>query len=686
MGLIKAKSNGLDLYSHSQAVLNTANIINAKGNFNLEPSVIFWMCVMHDIGKANPLFLTNMIEQNYDNVCRHEISSILFIDTVPENIRDIVAFTILSHHKSIDRDQRSISELFENYGNKLYDNHIGDIDKWGPQVIEYLLFNYGIKAKLPTLQRCREIIDYYAEKVKDLGKGYSYYRGLLMMSDHFSSCFENENERLAIINSLFEIPNVKVYETVNDKYPLSLIKSDMSYKHTLVIAPTGCGKTNFVMKRCTKRIFYILPFQASINAMFLRFKNDIKDSIIALKHSSISSLNFIDDRTKDISQFFGHGVIVMTPFQIMQIIFRLKGYESLMMNIQYQDIIFDELQSYDSKNQEYIYYLIKVLLNLNCNIHVCTATMPTKLQNKILNLLSPDNTQIIKLSDDILDTFNRHIIHTVDYFDLNLIKERYKKGEKILIVRNQVNLAQNSYKKIKECIPNCKIMLIHSRFKRKDRDEKEKLLMNYSKLNNEPCIVVSTQVVEVSLDINFDVMFSDCADIMSLIQRFGRINRQRNNIGLLKDIFVIKNGYNKREFLPYDKNICERTYEELTKYNNKVLLEKNIQSIIDKIHDDNNSLKDDLKYKNITPYNDDGTWKSKMYSNTVNETISSILEFNGYIGILSSNEEEYIKTKNKNLEIPISGKDLSEKDKEKGYCLFNDNQYSYEYGLLINRK
>ena len=53
----------------------------------------------------------------------------------------------------------------------------------------------------------------------------------------------------------------------------------MSYKHTLVIAPTGCGKTNFVMKRCTKRIFYILPFQASINAMFLRFKNDIKEYI-----------------------------------------------------------------------------------------------------------------------------------------------------------------------------------------------------------------------------------------------------------------------------------------------------------------------------------------------------------------------------------------------------------------------
>jgi len=84
-------------------------------------------------------------------------------------------------------------------------------------------------------------------------------------------------------------------------------------------------------------------------------------------------------------------------------------------------------------------------------------------------------------------------------------------------------------------------MLIHSRFKRGKRSQLESDLKNVYNESPEACLVVSTQVVEVSLDISFDMMITECAPIDALIQRFGRINRKRtqDTIGKFKPIYVI---------------------------------------------------------------------------------------------------------------------------------------------------
>ena len=63
--VIPAKFNGIDLFTHSEAVKDTAFIFNIKGNFNLDIEIIKWICIMHDLGKANPLFQTNMSENNF---------------------------------------------------------------------------------------------------------------------------------------------------------------------------------------------------------------------------------------------------------------------------------------------------------------------------------------------------------------------------------------------------------------------------------------------------------------------------------------------------------------------------------------------------------------------------------------------------------------------------------------------
>ena len=70
--------------------------------------------------------------------------------------------------------------------------------------------------------------------------------------------------------------------------------------------------------------------------------------------------------------------------------------------------------------------------------------------------------------------------------------------------------------------------------------------------------MVATQIVEVSLDIDFDVMFTDNAPIDSLIQRFGRVNRKKS-LEKKGEIYI----YKVENSLPYPEAILDLTFETI---------------------------------------------------------------------------------------------------------------------------
>lgn len=110
-------------------------------------------------------------------------------------------------------------------------------------------------------------------------------------------------------------------------------------------------------------------------------------------------------------------------------------------------------------------------------------------------------------------------------------------------------------------------------------------MKNHYNVSKDACIVVSTQVVEVSLDISFDMMITECAPIDALIQRFGRVNRKRTRetIRHFKPIYVIK-PYEGNDALPYDEDVLRRSYDVLP--NNAVLEEEKIQQMLDDVYPD----------------------------------------------------------------------------------------------------
>ena len=95
------------------------------------------------------------------------------------------------------------------------------------------------------------------------------------------------------------------------------------------------------------------------------------------------------------------------------------------------------------------------------------------------------------------------------------------KSIKILIVVNTVKRCQDLAKALRMFDPVC----YHSKFVFLDRYKKEKHI-----LNDKPRLLIATQVVEVSLELDYDVMHAECATFDALVQRAGRVNRFRRPV------------------------------------------------------------------------------------------------------------------------------------------------------------
>ncbi len=127
------------------------------------------------------------------------------------------------------------------------------------------------------------------------------------------------------------------------------------------------------------------------------------------------------------------------------------------------------------------------------------------------------------------------------------ILARAKEGKRILVILNTVELAQKIFKEIAEKNKdNIYLKLIHSRFTFKDRKSiEDEIISTFSNpkpiTEKEGKILVATQVVEASLDIDADILYTELAPIDALVQRMGRVWRR------IKDDDTYKRHLNSRE-------------------------------------------------------------------------------------------------------------------------------------------
>lgn len=693
--MFKAKSEkngGLTLLEHTQHVVTAMEGI-AK-HLGYDATLTRYAAILHDLGKGHPFFqkaihdadhnIESLIKSNI--IHRHEYSSLLFLSLFPVDLWDSLIEMVVSHHKSIikDKSKRGLLDLImageeEALFSWHADHKDGLWEDWSIQVqIEILPF-FGISPKQISREEAEVSFNYTVEYCKNLPNGWSDLKGLMISADHFASHFGRRTEKhedcfvKQQLEGLYKKPNLSFYNRISNLHPLSLQNAKNSKPHTLVIAPTGAGKTDYLLRRCSGRVFYVLPFQASINAMFERIDGNLnhqngistqprkpKHQQFHIRHLHAASTFKKEVGGKELEDTFdevalqkhpGASVKVLTPHQLAALAFGTVGHEAIAIDIKGCDVILDEVHVYTEFTQAMVIEITKALLRLNCNIHVGSATIPTALYDALLEILGGQAHVLeVKLPKEQIASFNRHTIikHKDNSKEADLVKTSIRHLNKTLIVSNSVLQAQKRYKTYlgMEDLEDIPKLLVHSRFRRCDRGTLENLIYKFDK-EGKPCIVCTTQVVEVSLDINYDCMFTDAAPLDSLIQRFGRVNRSRTllNIGQLKPIHVFAP---TKSTLPYKKPIVEASFEALP---NGDLHETVIQSLIDSVYPEI-----DIREVGIHALFKDDKCQLKTLEHLPKSFFFNLLEIDSIPLIIESDVEYYEDWKNEDryaLEIPV---------------------------------
>jgi CRISPR-associated endonuclease/helicase Cas3 len=697
--LAKSAPEWTTLKDHLHHVAITAKVF--ASHLGLNEDLAYKGAILHDIGKAHPEFQKRLKGTTKPTkVFRHEIASLFFISIFPEAEHSALIEMVVGHHKSIKNDagEKGLLDLDNNEDYEEY--HLGKWDEWSIKANE-LLNHFGIITteicKDEALNNLEYVVGYCKKHVKQ--KGYSQWRGLLMGADHFASALIDSTEKE--LKNCFVKPNLRFFDRTHPLYPLSHMDASSTKKHSLVVACTGAGKTDFLFRRCTGRVFYTLPFQASINAMFKRVANDLeKDNPnldIRVLHASSSVIKRKGNEEEEVLQsLFGSSVKILTPHQLASIAFGLRGYESLILDLKGCDIILDEIHTYTGVSQAIVIKLVEILKAIDCKIHIGTATMPSILYNKIVNILGDDVLEIA-LPITELEKFNRHKTFKINTFEdsFSIIKNAIAQNQKVLIVMNRVANAQQVFDELSELYPNVDKLLLHSRFKRGDRNKKEKELIglddngaptNQFNTSNKACIVVSTQIVEVSLDISFDVMITEAAPLDALAQRFGRINRKRtlDTIGKTKNIYVIAPPEDKKQALPYDLEVLNRTFDVLQ--DGEIFEEKLLQEKIDFVFP---SI-DFLNIEEHAVFKSDGSYSINKLTHRCKSILFELLEIDSVSCICEGDLVEYENStfeKRLELEIPIryfTVAKMNQSQKGNKPFIIPDKAYSEQVGLITS--
>jgi CRISPR-associated endonuclease/helicase Cas3 len=676
----KSASHGgaLSLRDHTQQVMAVVAVMARATQADEQLAVVG--AAIHDLGKAHPAFQRKLklkkgqpTDPNQP-VHRHELSSLGFLPLLPHADWPAVVDMVVAHHKPIQQPSellgRGILDL-ESRSRTWVADHLAGWEDWAPQAL-VVLEELGIATRPISRAEAAEALQFAVAHCTAKRKGWSAERGLLMAADHFASALQHDTA--GQLDMLFNTPNLRYFNRQHPLYPLSLLAADQPQPHTLVVASTGAGKTDYLLRRCRGRVFYTLPFQASINAMFQRLDKADKEvpfgGSVRLLHAT-SQLVEQRGRVEELLQpLVGASVKVLTPHQLAAIVFGTPGYEAVMLDVRGVDIILDEVHTYSAQAQAMVLEIVDALRRLGCRLHIGTATMPTKLYAELLQRLGgPAEVAEVQLDAAIVAGFDRHRVYKIERDKDNpaawpaevdeLLAQAFDDGEKVMVICNTVFGAQQQYQRLRKLFPDVKQrLLLHSRFKRGDRAERERRLTEEfdKETNPGPCLVVSTQVVEVSLDISFDRMITEAAPLDALIQRFGRVNRRRtkDTIGKYKPVHVLAPG---ASYLPYKADIIKVSYAQLPA-GGAVLHEQELQQKIDAVYPD-------LQVSDISTHViwDEGRCTIRELCNTTRSVLVDALEIESSACILATDREKYLAPETPwqervMLEIPLSWRSM----------------------------
>ncbi|AQR96104.1 CRISPR-associated helicase/endonuclease Cas3 [Clostridium saccharoperbutylacetonicum] len=524
LSLYKAKPDKT-IREHTDELLKNLDILQSlnyiKNQHIYELTQI--SCEYHDYGKANREFqkrIKNNTRFNENIEIAHNVLSLYFIDKNKfENIEDYykVAFAVLNHHNYCDN-----LRTLENNESK--------------ELIKSLLIDFEINdVRRSTIINLKKVTK---------NEEAILIKGFLHKCDYSASGgipIEYENNLLNCgLDNLLEKWRKK--NSNSNWNELQQFCKQNTNKNIMVVAQTGMGKTEAGLHWIgNNKGFFILPLKTAINSIYKRVKEDILEenhieSKLALLHSdALSYYNNDKNEEMDIMDYYNQSKQLSVPLsistldQLFDFVFKYQGYEFKLATLSYSKMVIDEIQMYGADLLAYLIYGMKTVNKFGGKIAILTATLAPFIKD----LLKTGDSPIEFKEKTFINDIKRHnvkVYHSQINSEIIYSKflENTKLGisNKILVVCNTVRKAQQIYTELLEKgISN--INILHSKFIKCERAAKETEIFEFGKTKNiRTGIWISTQIVEASLDIDFDYLFTELSDISGLFQRLGRCNRK----------------------------------------------------------------------------------------------------------------------------------------------------------------
>jgi CRISPR-associated helicase cas3 len=619
-----------ELHIQKKKLINLGYLSDEKLIELLEYSIEF-----HDIGKINSEFQIRVKENKKFDVSKevaHNILSIYFIDKKDyedKNDYESITYAVFYHHRFGNGDNDSIradentKKIIETLLSKLEEKGIKVIKKLSPSLkLPNLHTDRNLKL-LGLLMKCDHSAsggyqieypnDFLEVALNELLNEFKEKDKSADWNDMQKFCKENSDKNIIAIadtgmgkteGGFLWGGNNKIFFVL----PLRTAINAMFKRFNEVIIK-GENKEERVGLLHSDSLEYYL--------------NNKKELVIDDK----------DEKEMDILEYNKRGkhlslpVTICTPDQIFNFILKYKGYESKLATLSYSKIILDEMQMYDANLLAAVIFGITKIIEMGGKIAIVTATFPPIIEYFLNKYLMKNNQNVIKdldkpneiVGEEIFIkkkfTNNEKIRHNLVLIDDEIgiqeilwkfkdNRDKKKSSKKILVICNTIKKAQEIYSKLKieledyfrelelesdkkkTCLTsereaklkndeeiNKILHLLHSNFIREDRESKEQEILNFGKTEcNEDVIWISTSLVEASLDIDFDYLFTELQDLNSLFQRFGRCNRKGKKSVDETNCFIylkIEDKYLKEKDSRYgfiDKDIYENSKKGLENY------------------------------------------------------------------------------------------------------------------------
>lgn len=388
-------------------------------------------------------------------------------------------------------------------------------------------------------------------------------------------------------------------------------------QNIVLIAPTGSGKTEFALlwaSKKGKKLIYTLPLRVALNDLYWRLGNIEKGYFDNAYLNILHSTSFIEyikvqDEGKEgrygmvdieikhnAAKLFSSPILLTTPDQVFLTSLKYYSCDKLINIYPLSTVVIDEVQAYKPEMVAIILKTIDIIQRLQGDVIIITATFPPYFEE-----FFKDKFDIIDISkyNDIKErvkNYNqkRHLIHVLDYalFNQNkdnrlevtekalrIIREQLENRDKnILIIVNNVSKAILLYEKLKEIKETIggDVYLLHSRLLEKEKSIRIKKI----KTGGKRIVLVATQIVEASVDIDFDILITEISPIDSQIQRWGRIYRNRKsdytssepNIIIFTTCDKGATAIDKGTTAIYDKQVTEQTIHVLRENDRKKIM------------------------------------------------------------------------------------------------------------------